>query len=99
MFYDVPITAFTEDGLSAIATKLGSPFMLDSYTDAMCTDSYSRASYARAMIQLKADVDLRDTIVVVVPKFTGEGLLQALFMLSTSGHLLDVHNARSLDTS
>ncbi|GKA80457.1 hypothetical protein Tco_0787053, partial [Tanacetum coccineum] len=69
-FHDVPITAFIEDGLSAIATKLGSPFMLDSYTAAMCNDSYSRASYAKAMIQLNADVDLRDTIVVSVPKFT-----------------------------
>ncbi|GJW38820.1 hypothetical protein Tco_0064665 [Tanacetum coccineum] len=41
-FHDVPIIAFTEDGLSAIATK-------------------------------NADGDLRDTIVVVVPKFSSEG--------------------------
>ncbi|GJY04758.1 hypothetical protein Tco_0370698 [Tanacetum coccineum] len=72
-FHDVPITAFTEDGLSAIATKLGSSLMLDSYTAAMSIDSWGRASYARAMIELKADVNLRDTIVVVVPKFSGEG--------------------------
>nr|GEV74976.1 hypothetical protein [Tanacetum cinerariifolium] len=38
-FHDVPITAFTEDQLSAIASKLDSPLMLDSYTAAMCTDS------------------------------------------------------------
>ncbi|GJY81708.1 zinc knuckle CX2CX4HX4C containing protein [Tanacetum coccineum] len=31
------------------------------------------ASYARAMIKFKANVVLRDTIVVVVPKFSGEG--------------------------
>ncbi|GKC17583.1 hypothetical protein Tco_1014365 [Tanacetum coccineum] len=35
--------------LSAIATKLGKPIMLDSYTVAMCTDSWGRASYARAL--------------------------------------------------
>ncbi|GJT13046.1 putative RNA-directed DNA polymerase [Tanacetum coccineum] len=51
-FHDVPITAFIEDGLSGIATKL---------------------CYARAMIELRADVDLRDTIVVDIPKFSGEG--------------------------
>ncbi|GKA49545.1 hypothetical protein Tco_0742618 [Tanacetum coccineum] len=30
--HGVPITAFSEDGLSAIATKIGTPLMLDSYT-------------------------------------------------------------------
>ncbi|GJW47069.1 hypothetical protein Tco_0078715 [Tanacetum coccineum] len=30
--HGVPVTAFSEDGLSAIATKLGTPLMLDSYT-------------------------------------------------------------------
>ncbi|GJT60832.1 zinc knuckle CX2CX4HX4C containing protein [Tanacetum coccineum] len=72
-FHDVPITAFTEDGLSVIATKLSNPLMLDSYTAAMCIDSWGRASYTRAMVELKDDVELRDTIVVVVPKFSGRG--------------------------
>nr|GEZ26051.1 hypothetical protein [Tanacetum cinerariifolium] len=52
-FHDVPMTVSTDDGLSAIATKL-------------------------AMVELKVDVELRDTIVIVVPKFSGEG-----FILST----------------
>ncbi|GJR19881.1 RNA-directed DNA polymerase, eukaryota [Tanacetum coccineum] len=72
-FYDAPITAFTEDGLCAIETKLGNPLMLDSCMAAMCTESWGRASYVRAMIKFKANVVLRDTIVVVVPKFSGEG--------------------------
>nr|GEW41440.1 hypothetical protein [Tanacetum cinerariifolium] len=32
--------AFSEDGLSAIATKLGTPLMLDSYTSDMCMQSW-----------------------------------------------------------
>nr|GEV18713.1 probable WRKY transcription factor 31 [Tanacetum cinerariifolium] len=52
------------NGLSAIATKLGKPLMSDSYTTAMCIDAWGRASYARAMIELRADVELKDTIVV-----------------------------------
>ncbi|GJU58037.1 hypothetical protein Tco_1235803 [Tanacetum coccineum] len=39
--HGVPVTDFSEDGLSAIATKLGTPLMLDSYT----TD-WGRSSYA-----------------------------------------------------
>ena len=72
-FHDVPITAFTKDGLSAIATKLGNPLMLHSHTAAMCTNSRGRASNARAMVELRADVELGDTIVVTVPKLSGEG--------------------------
>ncbi|GJU49622.1 putative extensin domain-containing protein [Tanacetum coccineum] len=34
--HGVPVTAFSEDGLSAIATKLGTPLMLDSYTSEEC---------------------------------------------------------------
>ena len=39
-FYDVPISAFTADGLSVIATKLGTPLMLDSYASSMCLESW-----------------------------------------------------------
>ncbi|GJW06350.1 RNA-directed DNA polymerase, eukaryota, reverse transcriptase zinc-binding domain protein [Tanacetum coccineum] len=45
--YGVPVTAFSKDGLSAIATKL-------------------------AMIELRADVELKDSIVVAMPKLTRE---------------------------
>ncbi|GKB24512.1 putative reverse transcriptase domain-containing protein, partial [Tanacetum coccineum] len=38
--YGVLVTAFNEDGLSAIATKLGTPLMLDSYTSDMCMHSW-----------------------------------------------------------
>ncbi|GJY15885.1 retrovirus-related pol polyprotein from transposon TNT 1-94 [Tanacetum coccineum] len=37
--HGVPVTAFSEDGLSVIATKLGTPLMLDSYTSDMCMQS------------------------------------------------------------
>ncbi|GJX53116.1 beta-caryophyllene synthase [Tanacetum coccineum] len=71
--YGVPVTAFSEDGLSAIATKLGTPLMLHSYTSDMCMQSWGRSSYARVMIELRADVELKDNIVVAMPKITGEG--------------------------
>ncbi|GKA16804.1 zinc knuckle CX2CX4HX4C containing protein [Tanacetum coccineum] len=38
--HDVPVTTFTEDGLSAIAFRLGTPIMPDSYLSTMCIDSF-----------------------------------------------------------
>ncbi|GJY00544.1 ARID DNA-binding domain-containing protein [Tanacetum coccineum] len=38
-FHGVPLTTFSEDELSVIATKLGTPLMLDSYTSDMCMQS------------------------------------------------------------
>ncbi|GJT72221.1 hypothetical protein Tco_1031507 [Tanacetum coccineum] len=66
--HGVPVTAFSEDGLSSIATKLGTPLMLDSYTSNMCIQSWGRSSYARALIKVRVDVELKDNIVVAMPK-------------------------------
>ncbi|GJX56773.1 ARID DNA-binding domain-containing protein [Tanacetum coccineum] len=71
--HGVHVTAFSEDGLSAIATKLGTPLILDSYISVMCMQSWGRSSYARVMVELQADVELKDNIVVAMPKITREG--------------------------
>ncbi|GJV54226.1 putative reverse transcriptase domain-containing protein [Tanacetum coccineum] len=71
--HGVPVTSFSKDGLNAIATKLGTHLMLDFYTSNMCMQSWGRSSYARAMIELQANVELKDTIVVAMPKIVGEG--------------------------
>ncbi|GJZ22672.1 retrotransposon protein, putative, ty1-copia subclass [Tanacetum coccineum] len=70
--HGVHVTVFSEDGLSVIATKLGTPLMLDSYIADMCMQSWGRSSYARAMIELRADVDFKDNIVVAMPKIARE---------------------------
>nr|GEV97262.1 hypothetical protein [Tanacetum cinerariifolium] len=49
--YGVPVTAFSEDGLSAIATKLGTPLMLNSYTYDICIQSWGKLCYVRALIE------------------------------------------------
>ncbi|GKB17666.1 retrotransposon protein, putative, ty1-copia subclass, partial [Tanacetum coccineum] len=71
--HGVPVMVFSEDVLSAIATKLGTPLMLDSYTFDMCIQSWGKSSYAIVMIELRADVELKDNIVVAMPKIFGEG--------------------------
>ncbi|GKD46303.1 hypothetical protein Tco_1270948, partial [Tanacetum coccineum] len=72
-FHDILITTFTEDSLSAIATYLGTPLMLDSYTTDICLESWDRSSYARANIKLMAKVELKDIIVLDISKFVGKG--------------------------
>ncbi|GJV58803.1 hypothetical protein Tco_1464903 [Tanacetum coccineum] len=61
----------SDDGLSVVATKLGTPLMLDSYTSDMCMQSRGRSSYARALTELRAAVELKDTIVDGCPMNVG----------------------------
>ncbi|GJU91396.1 hypothetical protein Tco_1303819 [Tanacetum coccineum] len=64
--HDVPLAAYTSDGLSMIATKLCKPMMLDSYTNTMCLESWSRSSYARAMVEVNAKKYIIKEMVVAV---------------------------------
>ncbi|GJS29875.1 ALP1-like protein [Tanacetum coccineum] len=54
--YGVPLTAFSEDGLSAIVSKLGTPLMLDSYKSDMCIQSWGMSRYARTLIKVLSDM-------------------------------------------
>ncbi|XP_035832931.1 uncharacterized protein LOC118481782 [Helianthus annuus] len=74
--HEVPIAAYTEDGLSLIATTIGEPMMLDSFTTSMCMDSWGRSSYARALIEVSADKDLREEITMAIPESEGEGFIK-----------------------
>ncbi|GJV41915.1 beta-caryophyllene synthase [Tanacetum coccineum] len=76
--HGVPVTAFSEDGLSAIATKLGTLLMLDSYTSDMCMQSWGKSSYVKAIIKLQADVELKDAIVDECLKNIGSDLKKNL---------------------
>ncbi|GKC63877.1 putative reverse transcriptase domain-containing protein [Tanacetum coccineum] len=73
--HGVPVTAFSENSLSVISTKIGTPLMLDSYTFDICIQSWGRSSYARALIEVQADVELKDNIMVAMPKLDGGGVL------------------------
>lgn len=56
-----------------IATKLGTPLILDSYTSSMCKDSWGRSSFDRTLIDLNPDVDLKESMDVHVPRLDGKG--------------------------
>ncbi|XP_022042318.1 uncharacterized protein LOC110944968 [Helianthus annuus] len=74
--HEVPIAAYTEDGLSLIATTIGEPKMLDSFTTSMCTDSWGRSSYVRALVEISAEKELREEITMAIPEPDGEGYIK-----------------------
>ncbi|GJW08085.1 hypothetical protein Tco_1570508 [Tanacetum coccineum] len=76
--HGIHVTAFTEDGLCAIATNIGTPLMLDLYTSDMCIQLWGRSSYARILIEIRSDVELKDTIVEECPKNPGLGVANNL---------------------
>nr|GEW79203.1 retrovirus-related Pol polyprotein from transposon TNT 1-94 [Tanacetum cinerariifolium] len=92
--YCVPVTASSEDGLSAIAMKLGTSLMLDSYTSDMCLQSWGSSSYARVMIELRDEMELKDTIVVDMPKIMREGYYTCTFRVEYEWKPLGVRVVR-----
>ncbi|GKE18812.1 hypothetical protein Tco_1426389 [Tanacetum coccineum] len=64
---------FEDDGISLIAIYLGRPIMLNSFTSAMCKDSWGRSSFVRCLIKINSDVELKDTITIRIPDLDGPG--------------------------
>lgn len=47
--------------------------LLDSYTSTICLDLWGRISYARALIEINAESDIKESLVVVVPNLDDDG--------------------------
>ncbi|GJR40973.1 pol polyprotein [Tanacetum coccineum] len=54
-FHDVPLVAYTSDGLSLMATKIGTPMMLDSYTNSklMVVPNLKGNGYTKETIRIE----------------------------------------------
>ncbi|GJY94750.1 sodium/hydrogen exchanger 6 [Tanacetum coccineum] len=70
---DVPLQVFKDDGISLIASYLGKPIMLDSYTSLMCKDSWGRSSFARCLIEINSATDFKESITIGIPDLEGPG--------------------------
>ncbi|GJR71801.1 zinc knuckle CX2CX4HX4C containing protein [Tanacetum coccineum] len=62
--HDVPIQVFEEDGISLIATFIGKPVMLDSYTSSMCKIRWGRVVFARCLSEVNLEADLVDVVTI-----------------------------------
>ncbi|GKB40142.1 RNA-directed DNA polymerase, eukaryota, reverse transcriptase zinc-binding domain protein [Tanacetum coccineum] len=47
--------------------------MLDSFTSSMCSEPWGRLGFARALIEVSANVDLKQVVTMAVPIIDGEG--------------------------
>lgn len=65
--YNVPVLAYSGEGLSLIATMIGKPIMLDAYTSSMCVDSWGKIRFARALIEVSADNMLKKEVSMAIP--------------------------------
>ncbi|GJV17973.1 putative reverse transcriptase domain-containing protein [Tanacetum coccineum] len=68
-----PELSYSEDGLSIIVTQLGKPIMLDAFTNAMCAEPWGRLGFARALIEVTAEKDLKQEVTMAIPIVDGEG--------------------------
>ena len=75
--HNVPLLAYSEDGLSLIATQVGKPIMLDAFTSSMCVDSWGRISFARALVELSSDSELKREVTMAIPKKDDSGFITA----------------------
>ncbi|GJZ76381.1 putative reverse transcriptase domain, reverse transcriptase zinc-binding domain protein [Tanacetum coccineum] len=69
----IPLVAYSEDGLSLIATQVGKPIMLEAFTSYMCNDPWGRISYALALVEISAGTDLKMEVSMAVSNEDGEG--------------------------
>ncbi|GJW04781.1 reverse transcriptase domain-containing protein [Tanacetum coccineum] len=76
--YNVPVLAYSEDGLSLLATQIGKPIMLDAFTSSMCVESWGRISFARALIEIDAVVGLKKEVIMAIPEEEGDGYIKEI---------------------
>ncbi|GJX97358.1 reverse transcriptase domain-containing protein [Tanacetum coccineum] len=74
--YNVPVLAYSEDGLSLILTQIGKPIMLDAFTSSMCVESWGRISFARALIEISASSVLKKEVIMAVSEEEGDGYIK-----------------------
>ncbi|GJV01912.1 hypothetical protein Tco_1335481 [Tanacetum coccineum] len=69
----VPVVAYSEDGLSIIATQIGMPITLDAFTSDMCVNPWGHIGFARALIEVSTENDLKKEVILAVPLEDGKG--------------------------
>ncbi|GJV01554.1 ATPase, F1/V1/A1 complex, alpha/beta subunit, partial [Tanacetum coccineum] len=58
----VPIEAWTVNGISAIASSLGKPLIMDKTTTKMCNEGRGRFGYARVLIEVQAKKEFKEKV-------------------------------------
>ncbi|KAI3723869.1 hypothetical protein L2E82_35630 [Cichorium intybus] len=65
--HDIPYEAWSDEGLSHIASKVGKPLAMDSYTADMCIYAASKSVYARVLLEVPIRYSWVDKVLVRIP--------------------------------
>lgn len=60
--HNVPVEAWTVKGISAIASSLGNPLIMDKTTARMCSEGTGNIGFARVLVEIKADREFKEKI-------------------------------------
>ncbi|GJY86838.1 RNA-directed DNA polymerase, eukaryota, reverse transcriptase zinc-binding domain protein [Tanacetum coccineum] len=60
----VPLEAWSVDGISALASSLGNPLVMDNMIANMCHNGLGRLDFARVLVEMDADIEFKKTIEV-----------------------------------
>ncbi|GJY18427.1 ribonuclease H-like domain-containing protein, partial [Tanacetum coccineum] len=60
--YNVPLETWIVKGISAIASGLGKPLIVDKTTTRMCKDGTGNIGYARVLVEINADKEFKENI-------------------------------------
>nr|GEY81447.1 hypothetical protein [Tanacetum cinerariifolium] len=61
---DVPLEAWTKEGISALASILGKPIRMDNITAQNCKDGRARAEYARVLVEFDVNKGFKEEICI-----------------------------------
>ena len=62
--YNIPLEAWNVEGISRIASGVGTPIIMDRVTTSMCEKAYGRASFARVLFEVDATKGIVDSVEV-----------------------------------
>ncbi|GJR20095.1 zinc knuckle CX2CX4HX4C containing protein [Tanacetum coccineum] len=74
--HDVPIQVFEEDVISLIATFIGKPVMIDSYTSSMCNELWGQSSFTWFLIEVNSKTDLVDVVTIGIPSLSWDDFIK-----------------------
>ncbi|GKC52951.1 hypothetical protein Tco_1075696 [Tanacetum coccineum] len=93
-------TAVNKDDVAKVNLTSGNDgdLVMLSSMDGLDAMLQNRSSYARVMIELRVDVELKDTIMLVMPKLPRRGFIRVLFELSMIGNHPSVRVKNNVNT-
>ena len=61
----IPLEVWTSKGISALASRIGKPLVIDNVIASMCKSGLGRVGYARVLVEVDANKELPEDIEIV----------------------------------